>query len=124
MSIEIMSDYQFNVIRQVWFFLVFYPFISAFYYVNSKSILQSAHGLVALLGFAYAVVACEFTEFGPPDYWYSPIYICFLASIASMIYSLRAFKGKRYVHLVHGITIVSNLLTTFVALMAVSHDWI
>ncbi|WP_444905581.1 hypothetical protein ACJJI3_09530 [Microbulbifer sp. ZKSA004] len=124
MAVEVMSDYQINVIRQVWVLLIFYPFISAFYYANSKSFLQSAHGIIALIGFAYAVVACEFTDFGPPDYWYWPIYFCFMLSFASIVYSLKAFKGKKYIHVIHGVTIIANLLTTFVALMAVAHDWI
>ena len=119
-----MSEYQINVIRQVWVVLLFYPIISVIYYANSKSLLQSAHGFIALLGFVYSVIACEFTEFSPQSYWYWPIYICFLASTASVLYSLKAFKGKIYVHALHVFTIAVNLLTTFVALMAVSHDWV
>lgn len=119
-----MSEYQLLVIRQVWVLLIFYPFISAFYYANSKSFLQSAHGFIALIGFAYAVIACEITGFAPPGYWYWPIYLCFVLSLASMIYSFKAFNGKKYVHIIHVITVISNLLTTLVALMAVAHDWI
>ena len=121
---EILSDYQINVIRQVWIFLLYYPFVSVIYYINSKSLLQSAHGAAALIGFAYAVIACEFTGFGPPSYWYWPIYAFSILAIGSMLYSFKASKGKKLVHIVHGITLTSIALTTFVSLMAVAHDWI
>ncbi|CDT99630.1 hypothetical protein VCR12J2_620117 [Vibrio coralliirubri] len=42
----------------------------------------------------------------------------------STIYSFKAFKGKKLVHLIHVVTILSNVLTSFVSLMAVAHDWI
>ena|ERR1700690_360697 len=120
----IITNYQINVIRQVPIFLLYYPILSACYYINSKSILQSAHGLIALSGFLYAVIACKYTQFNPAAFWYWPIYLSFLLSIGSTLYSFKAFKGKKIVHIVHGFTLVPNLLTTFVALMAVSHDWI
>ncbi len=121
---EILTDYQVTVIRQVWVLLLILLFISVFYFLRTKSILQSAHGALVFIGFVYAVVACEYTEFDPPDQWYWPVYFCFWASIASMLYSFKAFEGKKYIHLVHGVTVLSILLVNFVALMAVSHDWI
>lgn len=117
-----MSDYQFTVISQVWILLIILPFISAFYYLKSKSILRSAHGVLIVIGFAYAVVACSYTEFDPPSYWYWPVYFFFWASLASMVYSLQAQNVKIYIHLIHGVTLLSNLLVNFVALMAISHD--
>ncbi|MEH6544213.1 MAG: hypothetical protein V7721_09740 [Porticoccaceae bacterium] len=121
---ELLSDYQVSVIRQVWILLLYYPLVSVIYYANSKSVTQSAHGVLALAGFFYAVIACEFTEFAPPDYWYWPIYICAALALASVLYSFKAFKGKKVVHLIHAVTLVSVLLSNFVALMAVSHDWV
>jgi len=119
-----MSDYQLNVIGQVWILIIFYPIVSAIYYINSKSITQSAHGLLALFGFIYAVIACDFTDHAPAGIWYVPIYVFLFLSLASTAYSYKAFKGKKFVHLIHGVTIVANLLTAFVSLMAVAHDWI
>ena len=119
-----MSHYQLSVISQVWILLAFYPVISYVYYLNSRSIAQSSHGLLSLAGFLYAVVVCEFTQFDPQHYWYWPIYMFFILSLLSTIYSFKAFKGKKYVHLIHVFTILSNILTSFVALMAVAHDWI
>ena len=119
-----MSHYQLSVISQVWILLAFHPVISYVYYLNSRSIAQSSHGLLSLAGFLYAVVVCEFTQFDPQYYWYWPIYLFFILSLLSTIYSIKAFKGKKYVHLIHVFTILSNILTSFVALMAVAHDWI
>ena len=121
---DILSNYQVNTIRQVWILLIYYPILSYSYYKNSKSIFQSAHGIVALIGFIYAVVACEFTERDPADFWYWPIYICFFLSLGSILFSLKAFKGNKSVHFVHVITIIVNIMTSVVALMAVAHDWI
>ena len=106
-----MSDYQLGVIRQVWALVLFYPVVSAIYYANSKSIAQSAHGVLAFIGFSYAVIACEYTEFDPETYWYYPIYAFFVLSLLSVIYSLKAFKDKKFVHLIHIVTIGANLLT-------------
>ncbi|MEZ8038502.1 MULTISPECIES: hypothetical protein [unclassified Vibrio] len=119
-----MSDYQLTVISQVWVLLAFYPMVSYLYYLNSRSIAQSAHGLLSLVGFFYAVVACEFTQFDPLYYWYWPIGLFFVLSLLSTIYSFKAFKGNKLVHLIHVVTILSNVLTSFVSLMAVAHDWI
>jgi len=121
---EILSDYQISVIRQVWVLLIVLFAISTFYLIKTKSILQSAHGYLVLLAFAYAVIACRYTEFDPDYQWYWPVYFFFWASLASMLYSLKAFKGKKVIHLIHAATIFSNLLVNFIALMAISHDWI
>ncbi|GLX84517.1 hypothetical protein tloyanaT_07690 [Thalassotalea loyana] len=94
------------------------------YYANSKPIAQSAHGLLAFIGFSYAIIACEYTKFDPEAYWYYPIYAFFVLSLLSVIYSLKAFKVKRIVHLIHIVTIGANLLAVFISLMALAHDWI
>jgi len=121
---EILSDYQVSTVKQVWILLVVLFAISTFYLVKTKSVFQSAHGYLILVGFAYAVIASGVTEFAPESYWYWPVYFFFSASIVSMVYSFKAFKGKKVIHLLHVATIFSNLLVNFVALMAISHDWI
>lgn len=85
-------------------------------------ILKSAHGVLILLAFVYAVVICEYTAFGPPLKVYVLMYILLLAGVASMIFSLKAFHGIKWMHIIHGLSLSSALLIWFVDSMAIAHD--
>lgn len=119
-----LSDYQITVIKQVWLVIPYLIFVSTLYWYSSRSFLKSAHGVLILLAFVYAVVICEYTEFGPPLKVYVPMYILLLAGLASMTFSLKAFHGKKWVHIIHGLSLSSALLIWFVGSMAIAHDWI
>ncbi|WP_419811486.1 hypothetical protein [Bacterioplanoides sp.] len=119
-----MSEYQIATIRQIWIVLPFLLFVSGAYWHSSRSLIKSAHGILILLAFSYAVWVSELTEFGPPFKYYAPMYVLLIAGLASMTFSFKAFIGKKRVHLVHGLTLLSAFLVWFVGSMAIAHDWI
>jgi hypothetical protein len=119
-----LSEYQISTIRQIWPVLIFLGFVSVFYWIKTKSFLQSAHGLLILISFFYAVVICEYTKFNPPGYYYWPLYALLLFGFASMIFSFRAWPGKKWLHAIHILTVISSFLVWLIGAMAIAHDWI
>ncbi len=119
-----LSEYQITTIRQIWPFLPFLLVVSGLYWYSSRSFLKSAHGISIFLAFSYAVVVSEFTEFAPAILFYIPMWLLLISGLASMAFSFSAFIGKKWVHLVHGITLLSAFLVWFVGSMAIAHDWI
>lgn len=119
-----MSDYQITTIKQIWVALPNLLLVSGIYWYFSRSLLKSVHGIAILLAFSYAVWVCELTEFDPALKYYVPMYILFIAGLISMLVSFKTFIGKRWVHLIHGFTLLSAFLVWFVGSMAIAHDWI
>jgi hypothetical protein len=120
----LLSDYQIQTIGQAWIALAYLLVVSATYWFNTKSAIKSAHGLFLIVAFGYAVVVSEHTEFGPPDYYYWPAHFFVFAGFVSTIYSLGAFKGEKWRHILHIGTLVAGAFVWFVGLMAIAHDWI
>ncbi|MEH6588579.1 MAG: hypothetical protein V7720_18665, partial [Halioglobus sp.] len=58
---SLLNEYQISTINHVWYCAVYLLSISVIYWAKSKSIKQSAHGLLILLGFAYSVVVSAYT---------------------------------------------------------------
>ena len=46
------------------------------------------------------------------------------SALASMVFSFKAFTGKKWVHLIHCVTFISAAFVWFVGSMAIAHDWI
>lgn len=119
-----MSDYQITTLMQIWWVIPYLFFVSTLYWFLSYSFLKSAHGILIILAFVYALVVCEYTEFGPPLKVYVPMYIFLIAGLASVAFSFKAFNGKSWVHIIHGFSLLSAFLIWLVGSMAISHDWI
>lgn len=98
--------------------------ISSAYYFFSKNLLSSAHGALIIIAFLYSVISSGFTEYGAANYWYWPLNVLLILSIVSVIYSIREFATKRWVHLAHLGTLGSAAFIWFAGSMAISHDWI
>lgn len=111
-------------VRQVWILLPFLLLVSGIYWYSSRSLLKSLHGIAVLMAFGYAVWICEKTESDPLFQYYIPMYILLVGGLASMAFSLKAFAGKKMVHLIHSLTLISIFLIWVVGSMAISHDWI
>lgn len=121
---QVLTEYQLSAIDQVWYVIPYLLFVSGLYWVASKSVLQSSHGFAILIGFGYAVWVCEYTEFGPPSSYYIPLHIFLFIGLVSLAFSFKAFSGRKWVHSIHAVTLVSAFLVWFVGSMAISHDWI
>ena len=121
---QALSDYQLTTIRQIWVVLPYLLLVSGIYWYWSRSFFKSVHGIAILLAFGYAVWVSELTEFGPPLKYYVPMYVLLIAGLSSMLASIKAFPGKKWVHLIHGFTLLSAFLVWFVGSMAIAHDWI
>jgi hypothetical protein len=119
-----LSDYQLTTIMQIWIVLPYLLLVSGIYWYRSRSFLKSAHGIAILLAFAYAVLISEINEFGPPLIYYVPMYVLLIAGLISILVSIKAFNDKKWVHLIHGLTLLSAFLVWFVGSMAIAHDWI
>ena len=98
--------------------------ISAFYYYFTKNLLSSAHGALIIIAFLYSAIFSGFTEYGAASYWYWPLFGFLLFALSSLIYSIREFSNKRWVHLLHLGTLASAAFILFVGGMAISHDWL
>lgn len=119
-----MSNYQITTIEQIWMVIPYLIFVTILYWSSSRSFLKSAHGALILLAFAYSVIVCEFTEFGPPQSVYVPMHILLVAGLVSIAFSFKAFQGRLWVHVIHVFTLLSAFLVWFIGSMAISHDWI
>lgn len=119
-----LSDHQIHTIGQAWVPLTYLMLVSAAYWFNTKSVAKSAHGVVLILAYVYAVVVSEYTSFGSPGFYHWPLHFLAVTAIVSVIYSLSAFKGEKWVHLVHVGTVVSGFVVWFSGGMEISHDWL
>ncbi|MEO9273850.1 hypothetical protein ABFY09_03240 [Marinomonas sp. 5E14-1] len=121
-----LSEYQLSVLflDDVRIFLIFALLISIAYFYASKSILASLHGMLIIAAFLYAAIVSGHTDYGISAEYYWPLNILLLLALASAVYSIREFPGKRWVHLSHLGTCLSGVMIWFVGAMAISHDWI
>lgn len=119
-----LSEYQLQTIDQAWVALVFLGLVSLLYWLDSRSLIKSAHGILAIFGFVYAVLVSEITEFDPHHIFYWPLHILIILSLASLAFSLKAFIKNKTIHAVHTLTLASIFLVWFAGTMAISHDWI
>jgi len=120
----LLSDYQISTIREAWVVLVYLLLLSGLYWYNSKLFSRSAHGIVLFFGLVYAVVISEYTQVGAPDYYNWPLHLILIVGLVSVVFSFRAFQGKKWVHLIHVLTIISAFWVWFIGSMAISHDWL
>lgn len=104
--------------------LIYAASISIFYFFFTKNLLSSAHGILIIFAFLYAGIFGGITEYGAAYYWYWPLIGFLLLAIVSVIYSIREFSTKRWVHLLHLGTIGSATFILFIGGMAISHDWL
>ena len=119
-----MSDYQWMTIEQVWIPLLYLSLVSAMYWRFSKSIFKSAHGALVIVGFAYAVVISEYTEFDPPNHMYWPLLAFVALGFISLLMSFATSGMPKWFHFSHLGTLLCGFLCLFAGLMAIAHDWI
>jgi H+/Cl- antiporter ClcA len=119
-----LNDYQIQTIEQVWILLAYLVVVSYIYWRNSRSIFKSAHGMIIFSAFLYAVIISRYTEFDPPHEYYWPLIGLVFIGIASAVFSITAFKGKKWMHLLHLGTLTSGFFVWFVGSMAIAHDWV
>lgn len=109
---------------QIWFVIPYLILVSTLYWLWSRSILKSSHGVLILLAFVYAVVICEYTEINPPQSVSIPMYILLAAGLVSMLFSFTAFKNKGWVHIIHVFSFLSAFFVLAIGSMAIDHQWI
>lgn len=118
-----MSDYQLSVIGHIWPALIYLIVVSGIYWINTKSILDSAHGVIIFIAFIYALIISEFIKQGSAGFYYWPLWILILLGLVSAIYSLRSFKGKTWVHLIHLLTLMSAFRVFLIGGLALGYDY-
>lgn len=120
-----LSDYQIMMIHQVYPNLIYLLVVSAVYLHHSRSIIKSAHGLMIVVAYVYAVIVSEFTGLGSPNHYYWPFFILIAIGLISAGYSFTGLKGKKkWVHLMHFGTFFCTLLVLAGGSMGIAHDWI
>lgn len=78
---------------------------------------KSEHALAIPLLF-YVVWVCEVTELDPNFEYYVTLHISIAAGLISVASSFGAFSGKKWVHLIHGFTLLSAFLVWFIGSMS------
>lgn len=117
----------FPAIDEVGPFLAYAVAVSTFFYIKTKSVLRSVHGILIVFLYLYACVAMRYSEFGSAPKYDIPLLVLLGFSFLSVVFSCTSFKGKGWQNmflLLHIGTVFCGLFVWFISAMAVSHDWL
>ena len=125
-----LSDYQIFALSQIWPVLFVPLFATALYWFTSRTkicsrrILISAHGVLLLASFSYALTVSPVTGYEKTQYWIWPFWFLLALSVISIFYTFFRFEGNRWVHLIQLLVIPSVLYIWLVGTMTITHDWL
>ena len=82
-------------------------------------IAASAHGFLVALVLPYGLLVDALIRGDAPAFLQVPIALLPLLALVSIGYSVRAYPGSRWIHLVHGVTIVLAWPVVFLGSVAI-----
>jgi hypothetical protein len=114
----------------LWLALLVPAVVSLCYYLSSRTyvvrqrLIWSAHGVLLLLAFAYAVAISPWSANGNWALLIWPYWVLLGLFVLSVVYSLIFFKGHRAIHLLQLLQLPSALWIWFIGTMTITHDWL